>query len=63
MRDSHRVLVGPHDRLGNAAQIRALGAGGYRGPFSFEPFAEELRTIADPARALEDSIDFIGTNT
>ena len=63
MRDSHRVLVGPHDRLGNAAQIRALSAGGYGGPLSFEPFAEELRAIADPARVLEDSMDYIGTNT
>ena len=59
MRDSHRVLVGPHDRLGNIAQIKALRAAGYTGPLSFEPFAAELRTIADPARALAQSIDFI----
>ena len=48
MRDPHRVLVGPADRIGNIEQVRALGAGGYRGLFSFEPFAEELRTLRDP---------------
>ena len=38
IRDEHRVLVGHGDRLGNVGQIRALLAGGYAGPFSFEPF-------------------------
>jgi 2-keto-myo-inositol isomerase len=59
MRDGHRVLVGPRDRLGNIAQIEALRAAGYFGPLSFEPFAEELRTLADPARAVGDSMQFI----
>jgi 2-keto-myo-inositol isomerase len=59
MRDQHRVLVGPHDRLGNVEQIHALAAAGYRGAYSFEPFAEELRTLADPAAALRQSMDFI----
>ena len=59
MRDSHRVLVGPRDRLGNVAQLRALRAAGYGGPLSFEPFAEELRTLVDPARAIGDSMEFI----
>ena len=59
VRDPHRVLVGPGDRLGNIAQIKALLAGGYYGPFSFEPFAEELRTLRDPARAIGDSMNFI----
>ena len=61
MRDGHRVLVGPADRLGNVAQLRRLRAGGYAGPISFEPFAEELRHIADPAAGLENSIAFIAT--
>jgi len=61
MRDKHRVLVGPNDRLGNIEQIHALRAAGYHGPFSFEPFAEELRTLPDPAAALRASMDFIGT--
>jgi 2-keto-myo-inositol isomerase len=43
MRDSHRVLVDAHDRLGNMAQIKALRAGGYAGPLSFEPFAESIQ--------------------
>ncbi len=59
MRDSHRVLVGPKDRLGNISQIKALRAAGYAGPLSFEPFAEELRTLADPAQAIGDSMNFI----
>jgi 2-keto-myo-inositol isomerase len=60
MRDKHRVLVGPRDRLGNIQQIRALRAAGYHGALSFEPFAEELRALPDPAEALRASMDFIG---
>ena len=59
MRDSHRVLVGPKDRLGNVAQLRALRAAGYGGPLSFEPFAVELRALPDPAKAIGESMDFI----
>ncbi|WP_332686888.1 TIM barrel protein [Devosia sp.] len=59
MRDSHRVLVGPKDRLDNIGQIAALRAAGYGGPLSFEPFAEELRHLADPAFAVRQSMNFI----
>lgn len=59
MRDSHRVLVGPRDRLDNVGQIAALLAGGYAGPLSFEPFAEEVAQLADPAAALQASMQFI----
>lgn len=59
MRDSHRLLVGPADRLDTIGQIAALRRGGYAGPLSFEPFAEELRHLADPARAVRQSMDFI----
>lgn len=45
MRDSHRGLVGADDRLGNIAQIKALRAGGYAGPLSFEPFAESIQKM------------------
>ena len=48
LRDSHRVLVGPKDRLGNIAQIRALRAAGYAGPLSFEPFAAQMRSTPSP---------------
>ena len=61
MRDRHRVLVGAGDRVGNVDQIRALRAGGYGGPFSFEPFADELRALRDPPQSIRDSMDFIGT--
>jgi len=59
MRDSHRVLVGPKDRLDNLGQIAALRRNGYAGPLSFEPFAEELRHLADPAATLRQSMNFI----
>lgn len=59
MRDSHRVLVGAGDRLDNIGQIAALRAAGYNGPLSFEPFAEELRHLADPAGAVRQSMTFI----
>lgn len=59
MRDAHRVLVGPRDRIGNIEQIRALLAAGYQGAFSFEPFAEELRALPDLAQALRASMQFI----
>jgi 2-keto-myo-inositol isomerase len=59
MRDSHRLLVGPEDRLDNVGQIAALRRGGYAGPLSFEPFAEELRDLPDPADAVRQSMTFI----
>jgi 2-keto-myo-inositol isomerase len=59
MRDPHRVLVGGQDRLGNLAQIRALLAGGYDGPFSFEPFSPAVQALADPAAGIGGSIAFI----
>ncbi|UJW87592.1 TIM barrel protein [Devosia sp. SL43] len=59
MRDSHRVLVGPQDRLENIIQIKALRGAGYTGPLSFEPFAEELRHLRDPAAAVRQSMTFI----
>lgn len=59
MRDSHRVLVGTHDRLGSIAQIKSLRAAGADVSLSFEPFAAELRTLADPAGAIRQSMEFI----
>lgn len=59
MLDAHRVLVDGDDRLENLTQIRALLAAGYDGPFSFEPFAAELREAADPEPALRASIEHI----
>jgi 2-keto-myo-inositol isomerase len=59
MRDPHRVLVGADDVLGNVAQIRALKAGGYAGPISYEPFAPSVHALADAKPALAASMAFI----
>lgn len=59
MRDPHRVMVGPSDRLDNIGQIRALLAAGYKGPFSFEPFAPSVHQTDDTAALVTASMDFI----
>lgn len=59
MLDAHRVLVDDGDRLENLAQIRALLASGYDGPFSFEPFAAEVHDHPDPEAALRQSMDVV----
>ena len=59
IRDAHRVLVGPGDLMDNVGQSGALLAGGYRGPFSFEPFAESVQTLRDQAGALAASMTFV----
>jgi 2-keto-myo-inositol isomerase len=59
LRDAHRVLVGPADTIGNIGQIRALRAGGFRGPVSFEPFAASVHADPDIAGALRGSIDHL----
>ena len=61
MTDAHRVLVNPHDRLGNIAQLRTLQANGYDGPASFEAFAPEIHDMKDPTAALAGSIAFIAS--
>jgi len=59
MLDEHRVLVGPRDRLGNIAQLRALYADGYDGVVSFEPFAKEVQRQADPIAAVKSSMAYV----
>jgi len=59
MRDGHRVLVGMADRLGNVRQLRELLARGYRGAFSFEPFANEIAEADDIEQRLRASIDYL----
>ncbi|MBY6110589.1 TIM barrel protein [Halomonas sp. DP1Y21-3] len=59
MLDGDRVLVGEGDRLDNVEQVRRLLADGYRGYLSFEPFAESVHALEDPADALARSIDVI----
>ena len=57
--DAHRILIDETDRLENLAQIRALIAAGYEGPFSFEPFASEVHALPDPMTAAKESTDFV----
>ena len=59
MRDGHRVLVTPGDRLGNIDQIAALQAAGYAGPISYEAFAPETHALTDPAAELARSFTTI----
>ncbi len=60
MLDAHRVLVDGADRLENIAQIKALAAAGYDGPYSFEPFAAEVHDLKDPVAAVRESIAHVG---
>ena len=59
MGDGDRVLVDADDLLGNVAQIRALVAGGYAGPVSFEAFSPRVHALSDPGAALRASMEFI----
>lgn len=59
MRDSHRVLVGQADRLGNAAQLHTLRTAGYAGYVSFEPFAEAIAAASDIEQQLAASMAYL----
>lgn len=59
MRDPHRLLVGPNDRLGNVAQLQQLLAHGYDGYVSFEPFADAITQAHDIERRLRASMDYL----
>jgi len=61
MQDGHRVLVGEADRLRNVEQIRALNAMGYRGTYSYEPFAASVHTDPNIEVGLRESIRFLET--
>lgn len=61
LRDGHRVLVSDGDILDNVGQVRALRAGGYGGPLSFEPFSPAVQRLADPAAAIERSIAYLAS--
>jgi 2-keto-myo-inositol isomerase len=63
MRDAHRVLVGPRDRLDNIGQVEALLAAGYAGSFSYEPFAESIHNLSDIASALKQSAAYLRGDT
>ena len=45
--------------MDNAGQIRALRDAGFDAPLSFEPFAAEVHALADPEKALAESIAYL----
>ncbi|MBV1703150.1 MAG: TIM barrel protein [Hyphomicrobiales bacterium] len=59
MRDMHRVFVGQTDFIDNVRQMRQLLAAGYRGPFSFEPFARQVHELSDIGAAVSASCQLI----
>jgi 2-keto-myo-inositol isomerase len=59
MQDAHRILVTKDDRLGNVEQIKALVSLGYKGAYSFEPFAAAVHSDPNLESSLRDSIAFI----
>jgi 2-keto-myo-inositol isomerase len=59
MQDAHRILVTKDDRLGNVEQIKALVSLGYKGAYSFEPFATSVHSDPNLESSLHDSIEFI----
>ena len=63
MEDTHRELVDANDQLENLAQITALQDAGYRGVYSFECFAQDVRSLPNAANAIKNSIDFISLHT
>jgi 2-keto-myo-inositol isomerase len=59
LRDPHRVLVGPRDRLANVAQLRTLLDAGYSGVVSFEPFADAVMAADDIEQQLAASMAYL----
>ncbi len=59
MRDPHRGLVDRSDCIGNVEQLRALRAGGYAGPASFEPFAASVHASATIESDLRTSLAYL----
>ena len=60
-KDEHRIFITEKDNLENPAQIELLTKLGYRGDFSFEPFAEEVQKMEIEAlkATINQSIDYI----
>lgn len=59
MQDAHRILVTKDDRLGNVEQIKALTRLGYKGAYSFEPFAGSVHSDPNLESNLRTSIAYI----
>ena len=62
MKDDHRVLIGPKDRMDNKGQVKTLASLGYLGDFSFEPFAKEVQKLKPEqlAEQLKASMKYLG---
>lgn len=61
MEDADRVLVNAADRLGNIEQLRALHAAGFTGPVSYECFAPETHSLANPEEEIRASFEYISS--
>jgi 2-keto-myo-inositol isomerase len=61
MRDEHRILVTPEDRLGNIVQITSLLGAGYSGAFSYECFAPSVHANVNLEQDLKASFAFMQT--
>jgi 2-keto-myo-inositol isomerase len=59
--DSDRVLVTDDDILGNRGQVATLLNGGYTGPFSYEPFSQEVQMLSVAAlkTGLQKSVEYL----
>jgi 2-keto-myo-inositol isomerase len=59
--DSDRVLVTGDDILDNRGQLAAVLNGGYTGPFSYEPFSQEVQSLSKATlkTELQNSIRYL----
>lgn len=59
LQDSHRIMVGRDDIMDNCGQMNELLQAGYRGYFSFEPFARSVQDADDHESIVRQSIQFL----
>ena len=61
LKDDHRVLVGPDDRLGSKSQVQTLIRLGYSGDISFEPFSQVILNLSEDElkRKLAASLEYL----
>jgi 2-keto-myo-inositol isomerase len=59
MQDAHRILVDQADRLGNIEQIKMLQSMGYKGAYSYEPFAPSVHSDPNAEASLWQSMKIV----
>jgi len=61
LKDGHRVLVSPSDRMKSRDQIARMISLGYKGDISFEPFSADVQAMSTKAlaAALNKSIEYV----